>query len=89
LCKLSLSETLLLQVISTTHQLLNHTNPTLAHDCWMCQWTGSSQVIASHINISIPLTLNCSFTKRVTSSTLSPVPLFQPAHLPEEFLGDS
>jgi hypothetical protein len=27
---LSLSETLLLQVINTTHQLLNHTNPTLA-----------------------------------------------------------
>jgi hypothetical protein len=30
---LSLSETLCLQVINTTNQLLNHTNPTLAHGC--------------------------------------------------------
>jgi hypothetical protein len=37
---LSLSETLHLQVINTTHQLLNHTNPTLACGCWMCQRTG-------------------------------------------------
>jgi hypothetical protein len=79
--KLSLSETLLLQVINTTHQLLNHTNPILAHGCWMCQQTGSSQVIARPINVSTPLTLNCSFTKKPTTSTLSPVPLFQPAPL--------
>jgi hypothetical protein len=52
---LFLSETLLLQVINTTHQLLHHTNPTLAHGCWVCQWTGPSQVIASPINISTPL----------------------------------
>jgi hypothetical protein len=69
---LSLSEILLLQVINATHQLLNHTNPTVAHGCCMCQRTGSSQVIASPINISIPLTLNCSFTKRPTTSTFSP-----------------
>jgi hypothetical protein len=72
---LSLSETLLLQVINTTHQLLNHTNPTLACWCWMYQWTGPSQVIASPINVSTPLTLNCSFTKKLTASILSPVPL--------------
>jgi hypothetical protein len=82
---LFLSETLLLQVINTTH----HTNPTLACGCWMCQQTGPSQVITSPINISTPLTLNCSFTKRPTASTLSPVPLFQPAPLPTEFLRDS
>jgi hypothetical protein len=76
---LSLSETLLMQVINTTHQLLNHTNPTLAHGCWIWQWTDPSQVIASTINISTPFTLNCSFTKRPTASTLSPVPLSQPA----------
>jgi hypothetical protein len=39
---LSLSETLLLQVINTTHQLLNHTNLTLAHGCWKCHQTGPS-----------------------------------------------
>jgi hypothetical protein len=68
---LSLYETLLLLVINTTHQLLNHTNPTLARGCWMCQQTGPSQVIASPINISAPLTLNCSFTKRPITATLS------------------
>jgi hypothetical protein len=78
---LSLSETLLLQVINITHQLLNHTNLTLARGCWMCQWTGPSQVITSPINISTPFTLNCSFTKRPTAFTLSPVPLSQPAPL--------
>jgi hypothetical protein len=67
---LPLSKTFLLQVINTAHQLLNHINPTLAHGCWMCQWTGPSQVIASPINISTPFTLNCSFTKR------PPPPLF-------------
>jgi hypothetical protein len=78
---LSLSETLLLHVINTTHQLLNHTNPTLVHGCWMCQQTGPSQVITSPINISTPFSINCSFTKRPTASTLSPVPLSQPAPL--------
>jgi hypothetical protein len=78
---LSLSETLLLQVINTTHQLLNHTNPTLAHGCWMCQQTGPSQVITSPINISTTFTLNCSFTERPTASTLTPVPLSQQAPL--------
>jgi hypothetical protein len=86
---MSLSETLLLQVIDTTHQLLNHTNPTLACGCWMCQQTGPSQVIASPINISTPFTLNCSFTKKPTASTLSPVPLSQSAPLPAEFLRNS
>jgi hypothetical protein len=75
--KLSLSETFFLQVINTTHQLLNHTNPTLAHGYWVCQQTGHSKVITSPINVSTPLTLNCSFTKKLTTSTLSPVPLFQ------------
>jgi hypothetical protein len=78
---LSLSKILLLQVINTIHQLPNHTNPTLACDYWMCQQTGPSQVIAIPINISTPFTLNCSFTKRPTASTLSPVPLYQPAPL--------
>jgi hypothetical protein len=86
----SLSETLLLQVINTTHHLLNHTNSIVAHGCWMCQQTGPSQVIASPINVSTPFTLNCSFTNRPTASTLSPVPLSQPAPLcPTEFLRDS
>jgi hypothetical protein len=71
---LSLSETLLLQVINTT-QLLNHTNPTVACGCWMCQQTGPFQVISIPINVSKPFPLNCSFTKRPTASTLSPVPL--------------
>jgi hypothetical protein len=47
----------------------------------MLQWTGPSQVILSPINISTPLTLNYSFTKGLTTSTLFPVPLFQPAPL--------
>jgi hypothetical protein len=78
---LSLSETFLLQVINITHQLLNHTNLTLARGFWMCQWTGPSQVITSPINISTHFTLNCSFTKRPTASTLSSVSLSQPALL--------
>jgi hypothetical protein len=82
---LSLSETLLLQVINTTRLLLNHTNPTLAHGCWMCQQARPSQVISSPINISTLFTLSCSFTKRPTASTLSPVSF----SLPAEFLRDS
>ena len=43
----------LYQVLSTTHHLLNDTNPQLARDCWLCLSLGTPRYLATPVPLNI------------------------------------